>query len=90
MSNWQLFFVKNIDNTHKIRIIISVTNKCIFEVNMKRQILIKDLENAGYYLLRHGGGHDIYTNGELIIAVPRHREINEITAKQIRKEAGLK
>lgn len=57
---------------------------------MKRQILIKDLENAGYYLLRHGGGHDIYTNGELIIAVPRHREINEITAKQIRKEAGLK
>lgn len=56
---------------------------------MKRQILIKNLENAGYYLLRHGGEHDIYTNGTIKVQVPRHRELNEITAKQIIKKAGI-
>lgn len=56
---------------------------------MKRQILIKNLENAGYYLLRHGGGHDIYTNGSIQLVVPRHKELNEITAKQIIKKAGI-
>lgn len=57
---------------------------------MKQTDLIKILEKNGYHLLRHGGGHDVYANGDKCIAVPRHREINEITAKGILKEAGLK
>jgi len=36
---------------------------------------------------RHGLRHDIWTNGEYEIAVPRHNEINEYTAKAILKEA---
>ncbi|SEA78152.1 mRNA interferase HicA [Pseudobutyrivibrio sp. ACV-2] len=56
---------------------------------MKRQILIKSLENAGFYLLRNGGSHDIYTNGTTQVVIPRHRELNEITAKQIIKKAGF-
>ena len=56
---------------------------------MKRQILIRNLENAGFYFLRHGGEHDIYTNDITQVQIPRHRELNEITAKQIIKKAGI-
>lgn len=49
----------------------------------------KDLEtmllNRGWELIRHGRKHDIWTNGTLEIAVPRHKEINEYTAKAILK-----
>ena len=38
-------------------------------------------------LYRHGVKHDIWSNGMYEIAVPRHREINEITAKTILKVA---
>ncbi len=37
-------------------------------------------------MVRHGGKHDIWTNDEREIAVPRHKEINEYTAKTIIKE----
>lgn len=62
---------------------------------MKRWDLIKKLESAGWYLKRHGDKHDIYKHnnpvGERnIVQVPRHKEINEITAQQILKDAGLK
>ena len=56
---------------------------------MKLQILLKTLENAGFYFVRHGGNHDVYSNGDITIAIPRHREINEILAKKILKEAGI-
>ncbi|MFL6212951.1 MAG: type II toxin-antitoxin system HicA family toxin [Blastocatellia bacterium] len=29
---------------------------------MKRRELIRELEDAGCYLKRHGGNHDIYAN----------------------------
>lgn len=57
--------------------------------NLKQKDLVKILKSNGYYFLRSGGNHDIYTNGEIMIPVPRHKEINEITAKEILKEAGL-
>ena len=56
---------------------------------MKNRDLIKTLETNGFKFLRSGGEHDIYSNGIKTIAVPRHREINEITAKKILKEAGV-
>lgn len=40
---------------------------------------------AGFPLIlkREGGNHSIYTlNGKMIV-IPRHREINELTAKSI-------
>lgn len=57
---------------------------------MKRRDLIRKLENNGWELARRGSDHDIYTNGTISQPIPRHNEINEITAKNILKRAGLK
>ena len=57
---------------------------------MKRRDLIKQLEAAGFQKVRDGD-HSIYkAPDKRIVQVPRHREINENTAKQILKDAGLK
>lgn len=56
---------------------------------MKHKDLVKRLENNGWYLLKHGGNHDIYTNGKDIEPIPRHKEINEMLAKSIIKRRGL-
>lgn len=61
------------------------TNWCKLE--MKRNHLEKRLKNLGWRLDRHGHKHDIWTYGELEIAVPRHKEINEYTADKILKQA---
>lgn len=57
---------------------------------MKRRDLIKLFENNGWYYLRDGGRHDIYTNGKKSEPIPRHREINEMLAKSLIKKYGLK
>jgi len=57
---------------------------------LKRRILIKKLENNGWYLKRYGSDHDIYTNGEKQEPIPRHSDINERLAKAIIKKYGLK
>ncbi len=54
---------------------------------MKKTDLEKQLSKYGWKFFRHGGSHDIWTNGEKNEAVPRHREINEYTAKKILKTA---
>lgn len=59
---------------------------------MKRRELIKRLENAGWILI-NGSKHDMVKHPDrsgIKIPIPRHSEINEYTAKQILKEAGLK
>ena len=57
---------------------------------MKRRDLVKKLEANGWYKARSEGDHDIYTNGIRSEPIPRHKEINEITADKILKRAGLK
>ena len=56
---------------------------------MKRNDLIRLLEKNGWYLLRHGSNHDIYTNGVRNETIQRHREIPETLAKTILKRAGI-
>lgn len=56
---------------------------------MKRADLIKALEKNGWYLLRNGSNHDIYTNGVKKETIPRHNEIGEKLAKTIRKRTGV-
>lgn len=52
---------------------------------------VKKLEVTGYKIDGDDGGHTIYEkNGSHPVQVPRHREINELTAKSILKAAGLK
>ncbi len=52
---------------------------------MKRADLLRRLREEGCVLARTRGGHDIYRNviTGATQAVPRHREINELTAKAI-------
>ncbi len=57
---------------------------------MKQRDLIKKLEDAGFRFKELGGNHDIYKRGSDTEQVPRHTEINEITAKKILKKWGLK
>jgi len=55
---------------------------------MKRRDLEQKLRALGWLLVRRGGRHDVWSNGERDLVVPRHNEINEYTAKAILKEAG--
>ena len=57
---------------------------------MKRRDLIKLFEKNGWWLEREGGKHTIYTNGNDSEQIPRHKEINEITSKDIIRRWGLK
>ena len=65
---------------------------------MKRKILIKLLEAAGYHWVREGDHTTMYKPGvpkdqsplRGLIQVPHHVEINEITAREILKQAGIK
>ena len=57
---------------------------------MKRRDLIKKLQDAGWKIT-HGGSHDLATHPDKQgkIPIPRHNEINEYTAKEILKDAGI-
>lgn len=58
-------------------------------MSVKRKDIIKYLEDNGFYLLREGGNHSIYTNDVKTIPVKRHRTIDRITANEICKQAGF-
>lgn len=57
---------------------------------MKRRDLIKLLKANGWWLLRNGTNHDIYTNGKVSETIPRHSEIKEQLAIAIIRRQGLK
>lgn len=57
---------------------------------MKRRDLIRQLDAAGFQKVRDDGDHTIYkADGFPPISIPRHRELNELTAKNILRMAGL-
>ncbi len=53
---------------------------------MKLKNLKRDLQRHGWYFLRQGK-HEIWTNGIETVAIPRHKEIDEFTAKSILRAA---
>lgn len=58
---------------------------------MKRRDLLKLLKAAGFHEIRDDGDHTIYKkDGCRSVQIPRHKELNELTAKSILKAAGLK
>lgn len=59
-------------------------------MSVKRRDLIKYFEESGFYLLREGAKHSIYTNDEKTMPIKRHRTIDRITANELCKQAGLK
>ena len=50
---------------------------------MKRRDLERTLRQLGWTFLRHGGKHDVWTNGTREEPIPRHTEINEKLAQAI-------
>ncbi len=54
---------------------------------MKRNELIKKIEDNGCILIRHGGRHDWYQNPKTTVSqpIPRQREITDNLAKHILK-----
>ena len=58
-------------------------------MSVKRRDLVRYLEKYGFYLLREGGKHSIYTNEKKVIPVKRHKQLDRITANELCKQAGL-
>jgi mRNA interferase HicA len=54
---------------------------------MKRKKLENELKNLGWWFLRHGGNHDIWTDGDRKEPIPRHNEISEKLARSILRKA---
>jgi mRNA interferase HicA len=54
---------------------------------MKRKSLENELKRLGWWILRNGGNHDIWTDGDRQEPIPRHNEINEKLACSILKKA---
>jgi hypothetical protein len=54
---------------------------------MKRRELEGRLRTLGWSLVRRGRRHDVWACGEQEVAVPRHVEINEYTARAILRAA---
>ena len=58
-------------------------------MSIKRSELVKYLEKNGFYLLREGNKHSIYTNNSKTIPIKRHRIIDRITANELCKQSEL-
>jgi len=54
---------------------------------MKKEELIKKLKELGWWFLKEGGNHEIWTNGKQKIPVARHCEIKKSTSLGIIKKA---
>lgn len=57
---------------------------------VQRRDLVKYFEQNGFYLLREGKKHSIYTNKVRTVPIKRHRTIDRITANELCKQAGLR
>ncbi len=58
-------------------------------MSVKRAELVIYFKKNGFYLLREGKRHPIYTNGKKTIPIKRHKTLDRITANEICKQAGL-
>lgn len=58
-------------------------------MSVKRSDLIRYLKDNGFFLVREGGKHSIYSNNVKTIPVKRHKIFDRITANEICKHAGL-
>lgn len=55
---------------------------------MRRRDLERRLTALGWSFLRHGGRHDVWTDGERLEYLPRHAEVNELLARRILAKAA--
>ncbi len=62
----------------------------VYDGVVKRRDLEARLRDLGWAFLRHGGNHDVWTDGDRLEYVPRHAEINENLARKILRKAATK
>jgi mRNA interferase HicA len=60
----------------------------VYNDPVKRRELESRLRALGWAFLRHGGNHDVWTDGERLEYVPRHAEISENLARKILRKAA--
>jgi mRNA interferase HicA len=59
---------------------------------MRRAELVRKIARAAavvdkeMILLREGGSHSVFRCGSQSVVIPRHREINELTARRIMRD----
>jgi len=58
-------------------------------MSVKRRDLVRHFEKHGFYLLREGAKHSIYTDGSKVIPIKRHKQLDRTTANELCKQAGL-
>lgn len=56
---------------------------------MQREKLERKFRKAGWKFVRHGGNHDIWSNGKELEQLPRHPEIKESLARGLIKKHNL-
>ncbi|MBN1904421.1 MAG: type II toxin-antitoxin system HicA family toxin [Deltaproteobacteria bacterium] len=56
---------------------------------MKRNKLENELKRLGWWFLRHGGSHDVWTDGHRQEPIPRHNDINDKLAHSILRKAKM-
>jgi hypothetical protein len=59
----------------------------VYSGKINRRDLEKKLKKMNWRFIRHDSKHDVWTDGEREVAIPRHSEINEYTAKAILRDA---
>jgi len=57
---------------------------------VRRRELERRLRSLGWCFLRHGGSHDVWTDGERLEYIPRHAELNELLARRVLAKAASK
>lgn len=57
---------------------------------VQRKKLEKLFKQNGWRFVRHGGNHDIWTNGNGKTQIPRHAKIDDGLAKGLIKKFNLK
>ena len=66
---------------------LAVVHVLVYVLTVKRRELEQRLRALGWRFLRHGGSHDVWTDGQDQTPIPRHTEINEGTARGILRYA---
>jgi mRNA interferase HicA len=60
----------------------------VYGSSLKRRELEVRLRALGWVLERHGGRHDVWTDGERLEYVPRHADVSEQLARKIIQKAS--
>ena len=60
------------------------------KMETRTNLIKRKLEREGWYMVRHGGSHDIYRHPLIkgIITLPRHNKLSPGVARSIAKKAG--